>query len=43
MQNFFVAAVIYFFATYGLDAYAFNGKYYGAITSMMSRIYQHIQ
>jgi len=43
MQNYFVATAIYFFVTYGLDAYAFNGKYYGAMLAVMSRIYQHIQ
>jgi hypothetical protein len=43
MQNMFVATAIYFFVTYGLDAYAFNGKYYGAMLAVISRIYQHVQ
>jgi hypothetical protein len=39
MQNYVVAVFVYFVVTYGLDAYAFNGKYYAAMTAMLSRIF----
>jgi hypothetical protein len=43
MYNYVVATIVYFIVTFGLDAYAFNGKYYTAMLAVASNIYRHAQ
>ena len=43
MKNFLVAAIVCAAVLYGVDAYFFNGEYYGMFLGMMSQIYQHIR